>query len=149
MEEVSEKDVQLWLLLVMHDKPMTIRDIYKNGCKKMIYSREPRDLKLTLDNMQKNNLVFYHIIDKIYSATDDGIFKVHKEVFLPYLDLNKSKITTIIGNLKETSDKQFLNSLLDGDGSHGSRVNKLIKYGYYNLSNILAIRDLILHAFGS
>ena len=146
--EVSEKDVRLWLLLIMYDRPFSIREIYKNGCKKMIYSREPSDLKLTLDNMRKINLVSYNAVAKTYSATDEGIFKVHKDVFLPYLDLNKSKITALIGKLKETSDKEFISSLL-GNGDHGFRIDKLIKYGYYHLHEILTISDLIRQLYNS
>ena len=141
MSIVNEDDVQKWILLTIYSKPRSIKEIFSNGCKIMVYGREPNDFKRTISNMTNKGLVRYIPQSKEYEINEDGIFKIHKEVFLPYLDLDEDSINTLISKLRRESDRRFINSLKNKEDH--IKKSFIIEYSEKHLSNVLTIISII------
>ena len=142
MSNVDEADVQKWILLTLYKKPRSIKEIFANGCKIMVYGREPNEFKRTLSNMTNKGLIKYISQSKDYEISEDGVFKIHKDVFLPYLDLDQNAIDTLISKLKKGSDREFISSLKNRDD--GTKKSFIIQYSEKHLSNVLAIISIIV-----
>ena len=141
MSNIDEIDVQKWILLTLYSKPRSIREIFSNGCKIMVYGREPDDFKKTLVNMVDKGLVVYNLGADHYEISEDGVFRVHKDIFLPYLDLDENTINTLVSKLRKESDRIFINSLKNKNDD--SKKHIIMEYGEKHLPNILMIISII------
>ena len=141
MSNIDEIDVQKWILLTLYSEPRSIREIFSNGCKIMVYGREPDDFKKTLVNMVDKGLVVYNPGADHYEISEDGVFRVHKDIFLPYLDLDENTINTLVSKLRKESDRIFINSLKNKNDD--SKKHIIIEYGEKHLPNILMIISII------
>ena len=142
MSSVDESDVQKWILLTLYNKPRSVKEIFANGCKIMVYGREPNDFKRTISNMTNKGLTKYISQSKEYEISEDGVFKIHKDVFLPYLDLDENEINTLISKLRKESDRQFIRSLKNR--SDDTKKSFIIEYSEKHLSNVLMIISIIV-----
>ena len=141
MSNIDEIDVQKWILLTLYSGPRSIRGIFSNGCKIMVYGREPDDFKKTLFNMIDKGLVAHNSRDNYYEISEDGVFRVHKDIFLPYLDLDENAINTLVSKLRKESDRIFINSLKNKNDD--SKKHIIMEYGEKHLPNILMIISII------
>ena len=141
MSNIDESDVQKWILLTLYNRPHSIREIFSNGCKTMVYGREPNDFKKTLGNMLNKGLILHNPESNYYEISEDGVFRVHKDIFLPYLDLDEDTINTLISKLRKESDRIFINSLKNK--SDDGKKHIIIQYGKKHIPNILMIISII------